>query len=457
MAEQPQTPTPAPDAARAFTPRALLLGLGCVAFLSAVTPYTYLVMQGSELAANHLPAGAMVIFLLFVVVVNGLLARLRARLLLSRGELLLVYIMMLAAAAVPARAFLMYVLTVPAGGLYYGTPESGWQTTLLPYMKPWLAPRDPRAVALFFQGLPPGEGIPWGEWLAPMAAWGLFFLFFAGASMSLALLVRKRWAHDEHLTFPLAQVPLELAAVDEKRGLPAILRSKPLLAGLAAGVGFHLVQGGQRYFPSLPDIAIANVPIISGQMQLPLSNLEGTGLHFYPSAIGVGFLLGSEVGLSIWLFWLLGKLQMYVIGLYGQPVGSTTGFWGMQICARGQQVGAFYLMAGLMLWDIRRRLIDAVLRRKGSGDTPQEQREVRLAASGLLAGLALMWGWCLAAGMTPGYALAAIALYLSSPSCWPGWWRRRASSSRRGRGSSCRPTCWAIRWGWRPWARLTPL
>jgi len=399
----------APD--RAVTLRAVLLGLGCVAFLSLVTPYCYLVLQGSEIAANHLPAGALVIFLLLVAVLGGGIRWLQPRLLLSRGETLLVYVMMLVASAVPARAFLAYVLTVPAGGFYYAHPENRWPERLLPYMKPWLAPRDPEVIRTFYEGLPPGRGIPWGEWLVPMLAWGLFFLFFVLTCLSLGLLVRKRWVEEEHLAYPLAQVPLELAG-EGKGGLSGPLRSRALHLGLLAALGFHLLLGAHRYLPAIPAFQITDVPLVSGAFTLPLSNLEGTGLHFYPSAIGIGFLLGGEVGLSVWLFWLLAKAQLWLLGINGISTAGTTEAWSMQICQRGQQVGAFYCMAALMAWELRHRLLAALRRRKDTGDTPEEQRALRWGMRGALAGTALMWGWCVAAGMTPLLALAAIGLYL---------------------------------------------
>jgi hypothetical protein len=400
-------------AGRVFTARALLIGLGCVIFLSVATPYTYLVMQGSEIAANHLPAGALVIFLLLMVPVNALLIRLRQRWALSRGELLVVYAMMLIASAIPARAFLAYVLTVPAGGFYYATPENKWREIVLPYMKPWFAPRSQRAITYFFEGLPPGRSIPWGEWLAPMLAWGVFFLLFVATSMALALVVRKRWVQDERLTFPLAQVPLELAArEDTPHGLTETLRARALWIGFFAALAFHVILGAQRYLPMLPEIRITDIPLVRGATRLPMANLEGTGLHFYPSAIGIGFLLSSEVGLSIWLFWLISKIQLYVIGYYGTEAGSVSDMWSMQIFSRGQQVGAFYIMALLMVWEVRRRVAGALWRRPSPEDTPQEQREVRWGVYGVVAGLGLMWGWCVVAGMTPGVALAAVLIYL---------------------------------------------
>jgi len=398
---------------RVFTPRALLLGVGCVVFLSIATPYTYLVMQGSEIAANHLPAGAMVVFLVLVVVVNGAVVRIHQRWALSRSELLLVYVMMLVASAIPARAFLAYVFTVPAGGFYYATPENEWRQLLLPYMKPWLAPRAPRAIIWFFEGLPGGRSIPWGEWLAPMVAWGVFFVLFVATSMSLALIVRKRWVQDERLTFPLAQVPLELVAGEDKpHGLTKTLLSRPLWLGFFAALAFHIILGAQRYAPALPTIHITDIPLVRGATTLPLLNLEGTGLHFYPSAIGIGFLLSSEVGLSIWLFWLISKIELCIIGRYGVEAGGITEMWSMQIFSRGQQVGAFYLMAGLMLWELRGRVAAALRSRPSRQDTPQELREVRWGVCGVIAGGTLMCAWCVAAGMTPGVAVAAVLLYL---------------------------------------------
>jgi hypothetical protein len=91
-------PTPLPPA---LTGRAFVLGLTLVGLLGAATPYVDLYLQGSELVANHLPLGALCLFLA-VVALAGLPPRLSRRWSrLSRGELLLVFAMLLVAAGIP--------------------------------------------------------------------------------------------------------------------------------------------------------------------------------------------------------------------------------------------------------------------------------------------------------------------------------------------------------------------
>ncbi len=61
------------------TPRAVIIGLLCIAVLSVVTPYTTLVLGASRIAVNHLPIGVVLCFLFFIVGVNTALAKMRRR------------------------------------------------------------------------------------------------------------------------------------------------------------------------------------------------------------------------------------------------------------------------------------------------------------------------------------------------------------------------------------------
>ncbi|HUT75415.1 MAG TPA: DUF6785 family protein, partial [Armatimonadota bacterium] len=84
--------------ASGVTWRAILLGLACTGILAVATPYTNLVMAGSNLGINYLPVGPVLFFLFLVAGLNTLLRRLRHAWALSGRELLVVYIMMVVSA-----------------------------------------------------------------------------------------------------------------------------------------------------------------------------------------------------------------------------------------------------------------------------------------------------------------------------------------------------------------------
>ena len=75
---------------------------------------------------------------------------------------------------------------------------------------------DANAAKWFYEGLPPGQSIPWNAWLVPLSRWIPFLLSMLLASYALVALFRKPWREHERLSYPLMQLPepvrFELAA-----------------------------------------------------------------------------------------------------------------------------------------------------------------------------------------------------------------------------------------------------
>ena len=221
----PDTAAPAQTAASSPA-RAPLIGLLGVAALCGATVYSDLVLQGSWIAHNALPIGALTLFLMLVTVGNRLARRLRPGWAVSRAEALLVYAMLLVAAGIPSVGLTMMVLTVAVAPFYYkDTAAEALKATTAG----WLRVNDPDAVRQFYLGLDAGAPLPWRVWMAPLLAWGLFALLVYTAFLCLALLLRRAWVEDERLTFPLVQVPLEIVgrddAPDRKPGASSAARS----------------------------------------------------------------------------------------------------------------------------------------------------------------------------------------------------------------------------------------
>ena len=159
------------------------LALLWIAVQSAIGGY----MHGSsvgQIVANHIPMGSVFFLSLLVFVVNPLLRRIGPGASFTTAELTVIWAMTTAASAVPGYGLMEFLFPYLAAPLYFATPENQWQEVVLPRLKEWLYLSDPKAVRTFFEGLGPGESIPWGPWAKP-AAFGVGFgmvFFFAFAN-----------------------------------------------------------------------------------------------------------------------------------------------------------------------------------------------------------------------------------------------------------------------------------
>mgnify|MGYP004070691095 CR=1 FL=1 len=105
----------------------------------------------------------MMVFVLLVGLVNPALKMLARAWALRTSELVVVYAMMIVVSAIPTWGLvtnLFHILTRP---FYYATPENRWDELIQPQIHVWLAPRDLEVARYFYEGLPDGVGIPWGD------------------------------------------------------------------------------------------------------------------------------------------------------------------------------------------------------------------------------------------------------------------------------------------------------
>ena len=100
------------------------------------------------------------LFFVWLVFVQTLLGRIRRSLALTRGELIVIYVMMLVATAIPVLSLMLF--TFLSGALYYATSVNNWVEMVLPYIPRWMVPQSEEAVRRFYEGSPAGDSIPWG-------------------------------------------------------------------------------------------------------------------------------------------------------------------------------------------------------------------------------------------------------------------------------------------------------
>ncbi len=277
--------------------RAVVVGAVCCLALGLGGPYATHVLRGSYVDLDFSTPGA--IFLLFFLVVgpNALVRWLWPRKALSPAELITAYSMMIVASAIPTMGLSAQLYPIISAPFYYASPENKWGDLICKYIPTWAAPAgaSPNAPVIrnFYEGLPPGSPIPWGAWVVPVLSW-LVLLFALHLAMICAMvLVRRQWADNERLVYPLTQLPVELAGIGGGGGAPALLRSPWMWAGFALPFFFGSLVGLHNYFPSMPAVRMAwAVPVFRQSLDL--------NLRISFPMVGFFFLVNSESSLSLW-------------------------------------------------------------------------------------------------------------------------------------------------------------
>ncbi len=394
--------------ARAVSLRAACTGAALVTAMSVVSPWAVLVVKGSQLTTNAVPAMAVVLFFLMTAVVVPLARLLGGRFGYTRGELIVVYAMMLTGSVVVTNGFTGSFLSVVTGARYYAARENDWKETILPNIHPWLAPKDGQAVRFLYEGLPAGASIPWGAWAVPLLTWLSFLMVFYWVVLCLGTILRTQWVDNERLVFPLTQLPLAMMGrVDEQgRGFGPIFGRYLFWLGLAVPLLWHSWNSLANYTDLVQKASLA------GSIEL----LPGVGvpyrLHF--PALGLGFLMPVNVSLSVWVFYLLGVAQKALLTRIGYDIGSgSNDIWtpgSYPTAMMHEQAGGMIVLVGFVLWSGRRYFADFLrLARRGSRGSSNEVLSPRTAVLGLAAGLACMVAWLTVTGLSATIAVLLVA------------------------------------------------
>ena len=399
-----------PKTASPFNLKTIIAAAVASVVMVMMEQYSINVVLGSYLAIDHMPAGGIFLFFLVVLFLNPILRALtRERFSFSPAELLVIYSSILVSASIASMGLGAQLLPILVAPVYYATSGNRWAELILPHIKPWLAPTDPAVITPFFEGLPPGGSIPWGAWLVPVLAWGVFLMALFYATICAISILRREWVDKERLAFPLVQLPLAMVTPGRGR-VPALFRSKLFWLGFAVPFALSSVIALVKYFPSM-----GTAPLLARSVSL----FRGTTPIYFRLSfpiLGFSYLINTDIAFSVWFFNLMFLLLRGWLNVAGISSPENVGIYGSMgnpiLAALG--TGAFIVFFIFNLYLAREHLKDVFLKATGRGahiDDSGEVMSYRHAFWGFAGGLVFLLLWLTVAGM--GFWTALLFLCLA--------------------------------------------
>ena len=394
--------------------RALLVGLLFVAIVCFIVTWAELVIARIQIGFLQMPPAVIGIFF-FLVLFNKGMQRVKSKLGLTSGELMMIYCMMLVSAMISSRGVMEKIIPTLVSPNYYANPSNRWHELFSPYIKKWLVPFDPQGpekqfvAQRFFERLRAGETIPWEAWIFPLAVWGALVLVVIFAFLCLATILRRQWVDNEKLSFPLVQPALELIRVDQQQPL---LKSRLLWFGFLLPVLVFGFNGLHNFYPNIPAIPL-NKPLNQFLVVPPWNVITYTPTYISFAAIGFFFLLPSDLLFSLWFFAILARIQSIVAASFNMQLDAMP-MYGEHLFVSYQTAGAYVVLASYLFYMSLPHLkkVAASAFGKEKVDDSQELMPYRFAFWGLFICLGLTVLWCYMAGMSPWIALLEFGVFL---------------------------------------------
>ncbi len=417
---------------RAATGRALLTAVLLTLVVAAWTKQAELITLTSQISESTPPI-ASILCLFLVPGIGALLswlagrlepasprlAGLCRRLKPTQGEALVIFTFVAITAAMPGVGLFRQVMPCLMVPQYFGRPADHLAEMARTIPVQW-APNDPEVARVFWEGedvAPPTLGaervpvvgpalaavvrfltgpmiVPWRHWLVPLLLMTGYISAYLIGAFCLVTLFRRSWEDDEHLNFPVSNFPVEM--IDPERSRFAhigFFRDPVVWVGFSLAVLYNVFNAMHVFNPGIPALGIS---YRLGQLftESPWNTMRGLAIYYKPEILGVGYLVPSDVLLSIWFFTLLGWFVRPLAKMVGYEPG---GFPFM----KEQAMGAFVVLGVYFLYQGRGRLLEVARRalRGGDGEDREEPLASRPALLGALGGIAVAIGVPIAFGV----------------------------------------------------------
>ena len=348
----------------------------------------------------HLPSGFLIPFLALVLLPNLVCRTFRPRLALTSTELLTVFAMGWAASMMPDLGVTRYMVSAIAAPAYFASPENRWDELILPHLPHWVYLSDYESARRFYEGLQPGQQIPWSVWMTPVFWWLCLFAALLLIGACIVVIFRRQWMEYERLRFPMAEAALRLTGASDENGdqrSTGLFRNRLFLAGLLLTFS-AMAWNCAAYSGALPMLPIH--PGARATLEIA-PYFPGIPLYLNLYALSFAFFAPAEILFSLWFFQLFGVLEQGLLSRLG--MFSTSGSVVQGGLTGMQYMGGVIVFAAWLVWTARRRLASvwqAAWRPARDEGEEQELFSCRWALFGLVGGSAFAVLWLYNAGLS---------------------------------------------------------
>ena len=357
-----------------------------------------------------------VTFLLFLITLVNLLVRRLAgiRVALNQAELMLLYSLLSISSVVAGVGNMGFFLPFLSNPFYYDNNNNGWRE-LWHLLPSYIGPRDPAVLKGFYQGNSTFfQPHIMQAWALPLSVWGAFFLVLLWTTLCLAVIVRRRWAEEEHLPFPVIALPLEMT----REGAP-IYRNKLLWVGFAFPFLSHSINSLASIYPSVPSFPINSARDMTGGLPFPLNALDPMFGGIHAAGIGFGYLINTDVLFSLWFFYFVRKaFNFWAVSedWRNSTGGGQFGDGAAQFPYTSYQAWGAWLALGLaVLWQGRsyfQGYFQRALRGDPDGQERTEPMSARMAVLGFVVGFLALCAFVWSSGGSFWLPLAFLGIYV---------------------------------------------
>jgi hypothetical protein len=404
---------------RRVTFRSFLLGTAIAALVCGIGPYNDYVVANTVLVDSYFPVALVLTLFLLIVLVNAPLHWLKPKWALSASELAVVLVILLGASAVAEQGLMRTIVPMLVAPFHLGlTDRDFWLAFTRLGLPHWLFPVGNRShpgtssiVEGFYDRLPADAPVPYRAWLVPLGGWGLFFGALFATLLAMAAIVGPQWAENERVSFPLAQVQLELIEPPEQgRALNALFRSRSFWFAMFGVIILHSLQGLSLYFPKQAPVVPLSYNlsgVFANEPWVHLSWYIKTGTIYF-TFIGLTYFIPARVSFSLWASFLIVEMVNLQQSAMFSPIspdawvdqhlGATIAFV-IGICYVGRR----------RWWEVLRTLWPGHGRRRRG---PNALPVPRFAAILIVLGPMGMMAWLLVLGVQWWVALLIVLLLL---------------------------------------------
>jgi len=366
------------DRAGGVTPRVVVIGFVLLILVALGAFYVEIAWRRVYTFGTGVPSMASVTLLFFLTALMTTRALRRSG--LTRRELLSIYAIILVAGPLVSHGTLFWM--IPKTIAYYQGARINalWETTFLPLVPNWFAPSLPTAVEGFFEGY---SRVPWPLWWVPLGVWAGFMFCLFAATFFLLVLFQRQWISHERLSFPIAQLPLEMVR-DPASGEQARAGRLPVTwmfwIGIALAFLLTFMSTLSSKVPAVPSIPLYTVAM-QWQRVGPLAGLGEIIIALWPGMIAIAYLIPKELSFSAWFFWMV-RVGLTVIAIAaGATPQMPEGWYDSTFPAPYfQGGGAAFALAIWVVWIARHhlaRVLRTVFAREGTAADAQEPTPYR--------------------------------------------------------------------------------